>query len=256
MDKTGWIKALNVAKIVLTWIVVALAVFMMIFTIISATTLDKSNRNFFGYKIYKVLSDSMKATDFAAGDLIFVKEVDPETLKEGDVITFNAVVPVKDENGVEEVIITHKIRRVVKDEKGKLVGFITYGTTTGKDDEKVVTYPEVIGKYCGRIPKLGYFFDFLKTTPGYIICIFVPFMVLILSQGVTSVRLFKKYKAEQSAELEQEKAQIAAEKEETRRMMAELLALKEEMAKDNAVKEEKTEISVENANGGSGENRN
>ena len=80
-------------------------------------------------------------------------------------------------------------------------------------------------------------------------------MVLILSQAVTSVRLFKKYKAEQSAELEQEKAQIAAEKEETRRMMAELLALKEEMAKDNAVKEEKTEISVENANGGSGENR-
>ena len=52
MDKTGWIKALNVAKIVLTWIVVALAVFMMIFTIISATTLDKSNRNFFGYKIF------------------------------------------------------------------------------------------------------------------------------------------------------------------------------------------------------------
>ena len=251
MDKTRWIKALNVAKSVLTWIVVALAAFMMIFTIISATTLDKSNRNFFGYKIYKVLSDSMKATDFEAGDLIFVKEVDPETLEEGDIISYTSI---NTENFGETV--THKIRKIVKDEKDERVGFITYGTSTGEDDAKVVTYPYVIGKYSGRIPKLGYFFEFLKTTPGYIICILVPFMILILSQGVTSVRLFKKYKAEQSAELEQEKEQIAAEKEETRRMMAELLALKEQMAKDNAAKEEKTEIAEETENGGSGENRN
>ena len=156
MDKTGWIKALNVAKIVLTWIVAALAVFMMIFTIFSATTLDISERNFFGYKIYKVLSDSMKATDFAAGDLIFVKEVDPETLKEGDIISYTFT----NTKNFKKETVTHKIRKIVKDEKGKLVGFITYGTTTGKDDEKVVNYLDVIGKYCGRIPKLGYFFDF------------------------------------------------------------------------------------------------
>lgn len=251
MDKTKWLKVLDVAKSVITWIVVALAAFMMIFTIISATTLDKSDRNFFGYKIYKVLSDSMKATDFEAGDLIFVKEVDPETLEEGDIISYTSI---NTENFGETV--THKIRKIVKDEKGERVGFITYGTSTGEDDAKVVTYPYVIGKYSGRIPKLGYFFEFLKTTPGYIICILVPFMILILSQGVTSVRLFKKYKAEQNAALEQEKAQIVAEKEETRRMMAELLALKEQKAKDNAAKEEKTEIAEETETGGSGENRN
>ena len=228
-------KVLNVIKNVVTWIVVALAAFMMIFTIISATTLDKSNRNFFGYKIYKVLSDSMKATDFDAGDIIFVKEVDPSTLKEGDIISYTST---NTENFGETV--THKIRKLTTDDNGN-PGFITYGTTTGEDDAKVVTYPYVIGKYCGKIPKLGYFFEFLKTTPGYIVCILVPFMLLILSQGVTSVRLFKKYKSEQNAALEQEKAQIAAEKEETQRMMAELLALKEQMAKDSAAKDEKSE---------------
>ena len=35
------------------------------------------DRSLFGYKAFIVLSDSMKATDFDAGDLVLVKEVDP-----------------------------------------------------------------------------------------------------------------------------------------------------------------------------------
>ena len=76
---------------------------------------------------------------------------------------------------------------------------------------------------------MGYFFQFLKTTPGYIVCILVPFMLLIISQAWTSIKLFKQYKAEQNAALEEEKSKIAAEKEETQRMMAELLAMKAQM---------------------------
>lgn len=216
-------KILNRCKNIFTWLVVLLAVVMMIFTILSATTLDRNNRSIFGYKLYKVLSDSMKATDFEAGDLIFVKDVDPKTLKEGDIISYTST---NTENFGE--VVTHKIRRVTADKNGDL-GFITYGTTTDTDDDKIVTSPYILGKYTGRIPKLGYFFDFLKTTPGYIVCILIPFMLLILSQGIQSVRLFRKYKAEQNAALEEEKAKIAAEKEETQRMMAELLAMKAQM---------------------------
>ena len=72
-------KALNVIKTVLVWLVVILAVAMMIFTVISVTTFNKNDRNLFGYKMYIVNSDSMKATDFDAGSLIFVKNVDPST---------------------------------------------------------------------------------------------------------------------------------------------------------------------------------
>ena len=38
---------------------VALAVFMMIFTIVSVSTFDRADRNLFGYKAFIVLSDSM-----------------------------------------------------------------------------------------------------------------------------------------------------------------------------------------------------
>ena len=216
-------KTLDIVKNVVTWIVVALAVAMMIFTIISATTLDRNNRSLFGRKMFIVNSDSMKATDFAAGDLILVKEVDPKPLKEGDIISYTST---NTENFGK--LVTHKIRKLTTTASGD-PGFITYGTTTGEDDKTVVTYPYIVGKYTGKIPKMGHFFQFLKTTPGYIVCILVPFMLLILSQAYESVKLFKQYKAEQNAALEEEKSKIAAEKEETQKMMAELLAMKAQM---------------------------
>ena len=221
-------KVLNLVNNIVTWVVVAVAVFMMIFTVISATTLNRNDRSLFGLKMYKVLSDSMKATDFAAGDLVFVKEVDPATLKEGDIVSY---ISQNTENFGETV--THKIRRLTTDADGN-AGFVTYGTTTDTDDEKIVTYPFVVGKYQFHIPKLGYFFDFLRTTPGYIVCILIPFLLLILSQGLTSVRLFRQYKSEQNAALEEEKAKIAAEKEETQKMMAELMAMKAQMEAQSA----------------------
>lgn len=55
--------------------------------------------------------------------MILVKEVDPSTLKEGDIITFMS----QDTDSFGETI-THKIRKLTTDAEGN-PGFITYGTT-------------------------------------------------------------------------------------------------------------------------------
>lgn len=67
-------KILNIVKNMLVFLVVALAVCMMIFTIVSVNTFDRIDRSIFGYKAFIVLSDSMSKTDFNAGDLVLVKE--------------------------------------------------------------------------------------------------------------------------------------------------------------------------------------
>ena len=216
-------KVLSIIKTTLVWLVVLLAVFMMIFTIISVTTFDRNDRDIFGYRAYIVKTDSMAATDFYAGDLILVKEVDPNTLEVGDIITFLS----QDPDSFGEVI-THKIRAKTTDENGN-AGFITYGTTTGVDDETVVTFLYILGKYEFHIPKLGAFFNFLKTPQGYIICIFVPFMLLILRQGISSVKMFRRYKGEQMEAMQAEKDRIEAERAENAKMMAELMALKAQL---------------------------
>ncbi len=231
-------KALHIIKNIFTWLVVVLAVCMMIFTIVSVNTFDRSDRSIFGYKAFIVLSDSMSKTDFDAGDLILSKEVDPSTLQVGDIISYQST---NTENYGE--IVTHKIRELTKDAEGN-PGFITYGTTTDTNDENIVTYSFVLGKYQIRLPGVGKFFQFLKTTPGYIICIFLPFLILILIQGINSIRLFRRYKQEQLAEMEKEREKQKQELEEERRrletqqaesqkMMAELLKLKQQLSGKN-----------------------
>ncbi len=58
-------KALKIARTVAVWLVVALAVFMMVFTVISVSTFDRADRKLFGYRAFAVLTDSMEKTDFA-----------------------------------------------------------------------------------------------------------------------------------------------------------------------------------------------
>ena len=168
----------------------------------------------------------MSKTDFKAGDLALVKEVDPSTLKEGDIIAYTS----QNTANYGETV-THKIRKLTTDANGE-PGFVTYGTTTDTDDETVVTYPYVLGKYSSHFPKVGTFFQFLKSTPGYIVCILIPFLLLILLEGIRCIRLFRKYKAEQQAELQAERDKIEADRAETQRMMQELLQMKAQMAQN------------------------
>ena len=221
-------KTLNIIKTVITWLIVVLAVGMMIFTIVSVTTFDRNDRALFGYKMYIVRSDSMSATDFSAGDLILVKEVDPATLQVGDIVAFTS----QNSSNFGETV-THKIRSLTTDDKGQ-PAFVTYGTTTGTDDETVVTYSYVLGKYQKTIPGVGKFFQFLKTTPGYIICIFLPFFLLIVFEGANCVRLFKQYKGEQQKELADQKADLDRQREENQRMMQELLEMKARLGMNDA----------------------
>lgn len=216
-------KALNIIRTTLVWLLVLLAVSMMIFTVISVTTFNRNDRSLFGYKMYIVNTDSMAATDFNAGSLILVKETDPSTLKEGDIITFMS----QDTDSFGETI-THKIRKLTTDAEGN-PGFITYGTTTGVDDDTVVTYPYILGKYHHKIPWLGRFFNFLKTTPGYFVCIFTPFMLIILYEGIKFFRLFRRYKQEQMEEMQAEKEKLEEEREANAKMLEELQALKAQL---------------------------
>ena len=217
-------KILNTITDILVWAIVLFAVGMMIFTIVSVNTFDQNHRSVFGYKAFIVRSDSMSKTDFDAGDVIFVKDVDPTTLDAGDIIAY---ISQNDHNYGDTV--THKIRRKATNENGA-PGFVTYGTTTDTDDETIVTYPYVLGKYTGKLPKVGTFFTFLKTTQGYILCIFIPCMLLILYEGFNCITLFRQYKKEQMEELEAERQKIEEERRQSMEMMKELQALKEQLA--------------------------
>ena len=217
---------------IFTTVLMVLSICMMIFTVISVLTFNRSDRQMFGYRAFIVLSDSMSATDFKAGDLVLTRDVDPATLQPGDIIAFTST---NDENYGQTV--THKIRSLTTTADGE-PGFITYGTTTDTDDEMPVTYPYVLGKYEKCLSGVGNFFQFLKTTPGYILCIFLPFFLLILMEGINCVRLFKRYKSEEQREIQAQQANLERQREENQRMMQELMEMKARLEEKEKTPEE------------------
>ena len=228
-------KLVNIGTKVITWLLIAFTVFMMIFTIVTVTTVDRNDRSIFGVKFYIVQTDSMSKSEnnkdmdihFNAGDIVLIKDLsdnEKAELKAGDVIAFLST------NSVSYgETVTHMIREVKYNDEGKIVGFVTYGTNTGTNDEKVVEPEYILGKYTGKLPGVGNFFVFVKSTPGYIVCILVPFLLLILYNGVNVIRLFRQYKKEQTAAMEAERAEIAEERKKNEDMLRELQALKEQL---------------------------
>lgn len=232
-------KTIDIIRSVITWLLLIFSVGIMLFTFISVATLNQNSRNIFGYKAFIVLSDSMKATDFEAGDVVVVKEVNPATLKEGDIITF-----ISRNSASYGETVTHKIRRLTTTAEGE-PGFVTYGTTTDTDDLTVVDYYNVEGKYQFRLPKVGKFFSFLKTVPGYICCILIPFLLFIAMQAVNTVKAFRNYKKEQADAIQAEKDELAAEKKRTEAMQAEIEALKAQISGSAAADKESKEETEE-----------
>ena len=234
MNTTTNKKALNITMKVIAGILMAFTIFIMVFTVVSVTTLDKNDRSIFGVKFYIVQTDSMSLSDlnkdmevhFDAGDIILSKNVEDKTaLQAGDIISFISA----NEVSYGETV-THMIREARKNSDGKVLGYVTYGTNTGTNDEALVQPEYVLGQYTGKLPGVGNFFAFVKSTPGYIVCILIPFLLLILYNGVNVIRLFRKYKQEQTAIMDAEKAEIAAERKQNEDMLRELQALTAQLA--------------------------
>ena len=231
-------RAWSIISSILSYTLMVAAIGMAIFTAVSTASFDRNDRDILGYKFFIVRSDSMSATDFSAGDLVIAKEWDVTLLNQGDIIAFRS----EDPNSYGETF-THKIRSIERDEWGTPT-FTTYGTTTGIDDVFPVPAKNVIGKYVRAIPKLGTFFMFLKTTPGYICCIFLPFLLMLLIQFGNSVRLgrklIKEEQAEHDAENEKKEQQLKAQflllakaREENKQIMQELQELREQLQKQD-----------------------
>lgn len=91
-----------------------------------------------GYNVYFVLSSSMEPA-YPVNSIVFSKSVDPETIKVGDTISFYA-----DEN----MVVTHRVASIDNTSRR----FTTKGDANEKEDEKPVSWNNVIGKVMFALP--------------------------------------------------------------------------------------------------------
>ena len=207
-------KALKITGNVLTGIVAVLVVVMTVLTVFSMVFNRDGTASVFGVQAYVVQSDSM-TPEFAAGDVIFSEEVNPEELVAGDIITF-----ISRDSASYGQTITHCIREVTT-YNGELA-FITYGIATGVDDGTPAVASDVLGRYTFRIAGLGSFFEFLKSVPGYIVCILLPFLVIIGLQIANIVSAVRAARTEKAAAAAAERSRVEALEEEVARLRAQV----------------------------------
>lgn len=198
---------------ILTVVGIALCVILIPMLIINCTLLIKgwTNNNkvpsVFGYSPMIVLTDSMAGSNndsFNGGDLIFIKTVEAEEVKKGDVISFF------DPTGNGSTITSHRVVEVIN-ENGK-ISFKTKGDNNNTEDKLPVPSENLVGAYTGfRIAGAGNIAMFMQTPWGLIICVIVPIILLIAWDAVRRA-MYNKKRQEDEAALLAELEELRAEK--------------------------------------------
>lgn len=213
MNKTAKEKTGNVRHKALTVVGIILCVILVPILLINLTLIVKSFTNseevpsLGGYFPLIVLTDSMYP-DIESGDLIICHTIEPEDVQVKDVICFF------DPAGNGSSIVTHRVLEVLN-EDGAL-SFRTKGDNNNTEDRLPVPADNLVGIYQSRIPGAGNVALFMQTTPGLIVCVVCP-IILLVGYDMIRRRKFEKENKKDTdallAELEALRA-MKAEKEE------------------------------------------
>jgi signal peptidase len=124
----------------------------------------------FGWEVDAILSGSMEP-QLHPGGLVVTRPVMPDTIVQGDIITFYSPV-------------THKVttHRVFKIENSPTLAFYTKGDANEEADPNPVPAESVKGVVCFNIPGIGYLTKFVKTLPGLLLCLCLPGLVIIIME--------------------------------------------------------------------------
>ena len=152
-----------------------------------------------------VLTDSMYPV-IQSGDLIICHTEEPENIRVDDVIAFF------DPAGNGSTIVTHRVVEVT--EQNGEVAWRTKGDNNNAEDRLLVTANDLVSEYEGiRLPGVGNVAMFMQTTPGLIVCVVLPILLLV---GYDMVRR-RMYETANKKDTDE----LLAELEELRRLKAE-----------------------------------
>lgn len=118
-----------------------------------------------GFQVFNVISGSMEPT-YSVGDLLYVKDVDPDAIQVGDPITF-----VLNE---DLVVATHRVVSVDAVNRH----FYTKGDANETADAAPVHFNNVIGVPVFSIPLLGYVADYIGHPPGTYVAVSVAVILI------------------------------------------------------------------------------
>lgn len=215
---------------IVLWAVILLAALFAFTTL--ATRDTNQVASLAGYTPLTVASDSMSPT-FRAGDLIIIRKCDPQTLKEGDIVTFHTII------NNEFALNTHRITEI--QDLGGARNYVTKGDNNELADIHMIADGDIVGKYVCHLAGFGKVMSFLSSSLGFLLVIVLPLLVFFIYQVYHLITVSIDLKKAIAVETAREQAQAAAqsapksgEKTDTDAILAEAAQAKAEAEKARA----------------------
>ncbi len=249
-------KIVNIVIMTIEILIIIACIAMSITIIVGSKTETEALGQ--GYNITAVLTDSMEGTltdeydigSFNTGDLLIIKKLSDEEIKElevGDVATYLGRV------GGELQLITHRIIKIEYVEEHDLTYYYTLGDKQRTGDETndlalSIKYPagNIQGKVLKVIPKVGSVIHWFQDSDNFLWAVVIPLAALLAYNIYLFVRMIIEYKIKKTREegqlaVEAIKAQSAIDEEEIKRKAIEefLAQQKAQIAASDAPAEEK-----------------
>lgn len=158
-------------------------ILIMILIIVGLQKISNNNISLFGYRIFRVISLSMEP-EYKINDIILVHETDVENIKIGDNIAYRSSI-----GDNRQVVITHKVIDIEKDEKGNTL-FHTKGIANNVEDP-LVQEKQVYGIVVSKLYIFSIVNKILNNIYGYILLIYIPLAILIIKNIKELISLIK-----------------------------------------------------------------
>lgn len=147
-------------------------------------------------KLLPVLSGSMDGDykdSFKKGDLVVA--TNPKNvlqLSEGQIITF------KGSEGGYDILITHRIIEVIRDEDGNALTYITHGDANPEGRNETVNPYNVLAVYKSHLKGVGKSIEWLQEPTHFLLIIVLPLALLFVWNLVMFVRMIMQWKLEKA----------------------------------------------------------
>lgn len=164
-------KILTVIISICLWAIILLAALFAFTTL--ATKDNTKVASLGGFTPMIVQSESMSPT-FDAGDLIVIKECDPDKLSVGDIVTFHTIIM------NEYALNTHRIEAIT--ESNGIRSYTTKGDNNAIADTHIIANGDIVGKYQFRLKGMGKVMNFLSSSTGFLVVIVLPMLLFFIYQ--------------------------------------------------------------------------
>ncbi|NLV33198.1 MAG: signal peptidase I [Clostridiaceae bacterium] len=179
------------------WVITVIFAILLIFLILLVGNMIYSQIThkvpaFFGYSVMNIISRSMEP-DIPKNTFILIQRVDPELLKEGDIITFYSSDPT-----IKGLPNTHRIIQIIFEDNQKL--FVTKGDANAIPDLYDVKPEDIIGVYVKNIASLGKLGAVFQNKTFIFILLVVPAAVLFVLEIINLTKTAKNIKKDDDAQ--------------------------------------------------------